>query len=111
LGKPKIKRYYVILTDEQIEQLTKVETEFLLEEKSKEIEAIERKYENALLKLKKKYKTIAIDVDEPKEKVFIELPDETLTQYFNEGKTIQEICALSNRTQRLEQNWQDWDLN
>lgn len=63
--------------------------------------------------MKKKYRTVAIDidVDEPKEKVFIELPDETLTQYFNEGKTIQEMCALSNRTHRLEQNWHDWDLN
>ena len=100
----------IILTDEQISQLTKVETEFILKQKNKAIEEIEKKFENDLSKLIKKYKTFTIDINvddnEETSQKFIplkslkvsKLSDETISTYFNEGKSIKEMCELTGRT-------------
>jgi hypothetical protein len=96
----------IILTDEQIEQLTKAEKELLLINKNKAIEEIEKKYNADVLKLTNKYKTIDIDIKEtieqPKKETSIKtkLTDELLKSYFNAGKTIDEIVELTNKSKQ-----------
>lgn len=100
----------ITLTEEQISQLTRVKTEQLIIEKDKKIKAIEKEFESALLKLKNKYTTIKVDIDNEEEETtssrFIplkslqisKLSDETITTYFNEGKSLKEMSELTGRS-------------
>ena len=96
----------IILTEEQISQLTRVKTEQLIIEKDRKIKAIEKEFENALLKLKNRFISIKVDVDNDDDETLPKfnpikslkinkLSDETITNYFNEGKNIKEMSELT----------------
>ena len=88
------------LTTEQIETITKVEKDLLLVNKTKAIEAIEKKYNEDVIKLTNKYKNYTIDISndvETPKRTVVKLSDETLTRFFNDGYTIKEIAEITSK--------------
>ena len=96
----------ITLTEEQISQLTRVKTEQLIVEKDKKIKAIEKEFESALLKLKNRFTSIKVDIDNDEDEILPKfnplksiqtnkLSDDRIRNYFNEGKNIKEMSELT----------------
>lgn len=89
----------IVLTKEQIEQLTKASIERLKTEKAKKIEAIEAEFTKAVSALQNKFKTLDIPLDEETtndkkstgKRTLVKLDEKLIRQYYNESLSVKEM--------------------